>query len=61
MLRSLALITLSLACAPQAHAQAVEGTAKPKQLVLVSFDGAGDNALWARSRATAKEVGATVQ
>jgi peptidoglycan/xylan/chitin deacetylase (PgdA/CDA1 family) len=31
---------------------------KPKQLVMISFDGAGNNALWERSRAMAKRVNA---
>jgi peptidoglycan/xylan/chitin deacetylase (PgdA/CDA1 family) len=55
MYRSFAVLSLSLALSPPAFAQTVE---KPKQLVMVSFDGAGDNTLWDRSRATAKEVGA---
>ncbi|MGN7293161.1 polysaccharide deacetylase [Rhizobium sp. SAFR-030] len=33
---------------------AVEASERPKQLVLISFDGAGSNDLWARSRALAK-------
>ena len=32
--------------------------AKPKQLVIISFDGAHDNALWDRSRQLAKKTGA---
>ncbi|MCB1446904.1 MAG: polysaccharide deacetylase, partial [Rhizobiaceae bacterium] len=31
---------------------------KPRQLVIISFDGAHDNALWARSRKLAKKTGA---
>jgi peptidoglycan/xylan/chitin deacetylase (PgdA/CDA1 family) len=31
---------------------------KPKQLVIISFDGAGNNALWERSRTMAKRVNA---
>ncbi|NTJ43028.1 polysaccharide deacetylase family protein [Agrobacterium larrymoorei] len=58
MLRPLVPLLLSIATATAAFAQPVQPDEKPKQLVLVSFDGAGDNALWARSRATAKEVGA---
>lgn len=55
MLRSIALLSISVAFAAPVSAQTVE---KPKQLLMVSFDGAGDNSLWERSRATAKEVGA---
>lgn len=55
MFRSIAVLSLSLSVAAPAFAQTAE---KPKQLVMVSFDGAGDNSLWERSRATAKEVGA---
>ncbi len=54
MVRTLTLL-LSLSAAIPALAQTTE---RPKQLVIVSFDGAGDNSLWERSRATAKEVGA---
>jgi hypothetical protein len=57
MLRCLTLISLTLSTALPAIALAQE-QAKPKQLVIVSFDGAGDNTLWERSRATAKETGA---
>ncbi len=32
--------------------------ARPKQLLLISFDGAHDNRLWARSRALAERTGA---
>lgn len=32
---------------------------KPSQIVLISYDGAGDNKLWTRSRNTAKEIGAS--
>jgi peptidoglycan/xylan/chitin deacetylase (PgdA/CDA1 family) len=55
MFRSVIAFSLSLSVAFPAFAQTAE---KPKQLVIVSFDGAGDNSLWERSRATAKEVGA---
>lgn len=55
MFRTFAVLSLSLSAAFPAFAQTAE---KPKQLVIVSFDGAGDNSLWERSRATAKEVGA---
>ncbi|WP_416407343.1 polysaccharide deacetylase family protein [Agrobacterium rosae] len=55
MLRSLFILCLSLSTAAPVFAQSAE---KPKQLVMVSFDGAGDNSLWERSRAMAKEVNA---
>lgn len=55
MFRSLAAFSLSLLAALPAFAEEAE---KPKQLVIVSFDGAGDNTLWERSRATGKQVGA---
>ena len=55
MYRPFAAFSLSLCLAFPAFAENAE---KPKQLVIVSFDGAGDNTLWERSRATAKEVGA---
>ena len=37
---------------------AVPAAAKPRQLVIVSFDGAHDNLLWEKSRAMAKRTGA---
>lgn len=37
---------------------AAHAAAREKQLVLISFDGAGDNRLWARSRAMAERSGA---
>lgn len=43
-------LTLPLALAPPAAAQEA---AKPRQLLIISFDGAADNGLWARSRALA--------
>lgn len=55
MISRFAAISLSFCIAAPAFAQVDE---KPKQLVIVSFDGAGDNTLWDRSRATAKETGA---
>lgn len=55
MFRKTAAFSLSLFAALPAFAEEVQ---KPKQLVIVSFDGAGDNKLWQRSRATAKAVGA---
>ncbi|WP_210104366.1 polysaccharide deacetylase family protein [Neorhizobium galegae] len=36
----------------------VHAQEKPKQLVMISFDGAGNNALWERSREMAKRVNA---
>eukprot|EP00913_Durusdinium_trenchii_P008172 g7669.t1 len=39
-------------------AWAEDGAGKPKQLLLISFDGAGSNALWARSREIARRNGA---
>lgn len=50
-----AALALALSLATSASAQASE---KPKQLVLISFDGAGDNALWQRSRDFAKTADA---
>jgi peptidoglycan/xylan/chitin deacetylase (PgdA/CDA1 family) len=47
------LPTLALADPPSAPA-----TARNKQLVIVSFDGAHDNALWEKSLAMAKRTGA---
>lgn len=54
MFRPFAAFSLSLLAALPAFAQEVQ---KPKQLVIVSFDGAGDNTLWERSRTTAKKSG----
>ena len=52
MLRPFALLPLAICLATVANAQTVEPTpaVKPKQLLLISFDGAGDNKLWQRSR-----------
>lgn len=51
-------LAAALAAGPAlAKDDAVE-TAKPKQLVIVSFDGAHDNLLWEKSRAMAKRTGA---
>lgn len=55
MLRSLILTASALAAAP---ALAAEHSAKPVQTVLISFDGAHDNALWARSLALGDKTGA---
>ncbi|MEM6463145.1 MAG: polysaccharide deacetylase [Pseudomonadota bacterium] len=51
----LAIFTLcaSVICVP-AHSE----PAKPKQLVIVSFDGAHNNALWAKSRSIGERTGA---
>jgi peptidoglycan/xylan/chitin deacetylase (PgdA/CDA1 family) len=46
-------LALSLALAGTAHADE-----KPKQLVMISFDGAHDNALWTKSREIASRNGA---
>lgn len=46
-------LSLSLSLALPAVSQAAE-PAKPKQLLLISFDGAGNNELWQRSRDFAK-------
>ena len=51
------LLTLAAALAAGA-AQAGDGPARRKQLVIVSFDGAHDNLLWEKSRAMAKRTGA---
>ena len=37
---------------------AVAEQVKPKQLIIISFDGAHDNRLWDRSRKLAKKTGA---
>ncbi len=56
------VLLLSLAAAltagPAGAGDAAAGTAKRKQLVIVSFDGAHDNLLWEKSRAMAKRTGA---
>ncbi|WP_246301060.1 polysaccharide deacetylase [Mycoplana rhizolycopersici] len=44
-------------CPLSAHAQD-QAPEKPKQLVIVSFDGAHDNRLWEKSRDMAKRTGA---
>lgn len=49
---SLALLAIA------APAKSEEVKEKPKQLVIISFDGAHDNALWDRSRKLAKKTGA---
>jgi len=49
---SLALLAIA------APARSEEPKPKPKQLVIISFDGAHDNALWDRSRKLAKKTGA---
>ena len=51
------LLAASLALLPLAGADA-QTQQKPKQLVIVSFDGAHDNALWDRSRKLATKTGA---
>ncbi|MBW8448118.1 MAG: hypothetical protein K0M49_21035 [Arenimonas sp.] len=61
MSRSLAtlwLTTLLLAPPALADPSAMPEPARPKQLLLVSFDGAHDNALWAKSRDIARRANA---
>ncbi len=73
MLRSIFAISLALAASSavaEPHSPATIGPAsgvtpgvttgpqKPKQLLLISFDGAHDNRLWQRSRAIAKRANA---
>ena len=52
------LLVLSLANLPALADEPSQGTSKPEQLVVVSFDGAHDNKLWEKSRAMAKRTGA---
>ncbi|WP_337269023.1 polysaccharide deacetylase [Oryzifoliimicrobium ureilyticus] len=52
-LTAASFIALSLLGAPASHAEE-----KPKQLLLISFDGAHDNALWQKSRELASRTGA---
>src|SRR5690606_39320638 len=67
MLRFFTIITATALTVSIASAQELRGTldaveppnAKPSQIVIVSYDGGGDNKLWQRSRQTAKEVGAS--
>ncbi|THV15546.1 polysaccharide deacetylase family protein [Rhizobium rhizophilum] len=63
MFRSLIAVSLALSASTAVAREpgpAAEGAggAKPKQLLLVSFDGAHDNRLWARSRNIAKRADA---
>lgn len=60
MSRSLAAVCLALLLAQPALAepQALPETDRPKQLLLISFDGAHDNALWEKSRDIARRSGA---
>ncbi len=51
-MRLATIVTAALLACPS-HGVAGE---KPKQLLLISFDGAGSNALWARSRAMAERA-----
>ena len=51
-------LTLAAAIALLATAAAAQQDPKPKQLVIISFDGAHDNALWDRSRKLARKTGA---
>ncbi|MFT4159671.1 polysaccharide deacetylase [Shinella sp.] len=57
--RSLLLpLALALAAGPVLAGDEAPETAKRKQLVIVSFDGAHDNLLWEKSRAMARRTGA---
>lgn len=60
MSRVTSLLALSLFALPAAFSVSTAAMAmeKPKQLVLVSFDGAGNNDLWQRSRDIAKRSNA---
>lgn len=60
MSRSLAALCLALLLAPPAVAEpeALPEATRPKQLLLISFDGAHDNALWEKSRDIARRSGA---
>lgn len=55
MFRFISFVSLSLSVLASTTAVAGE---KPKQLVLISFDGAHDNALWQKSRQMAARNGA---
>ena len=55
MFRFVSFASLALSLALPVAAQADE---KPKQLVMISFDGAHDNALWTKSREIASRNGA---
>jgi peptidoglycan/xylan/chitin deacetylase (PgdA/CDA1 family) len=58
-LAHLALSTLLVAGTASATETAPEpGNGKPKQLVMISFDGAGPNPLWQRSRDLGRKVNA---
>ncbi len=63
MLRSLLAATLltlpTMAAAEEtAKPEVTAAAAKPRQLVIVSFDGAHDNRLWTKSMEMAKRTGA---
>jgi len=51
-------LAVALAAGPALAGDEAVETAKRKQLVIVSFDGAHDNLLWEKSRAMAKRTGA---
>jgi hypothetical protein len=51
-------LATTLAALLLATSSLAEGADKPKQLLLVSFDGGGNNALWEKSRSMAKRVNA---
>lgn len=52
------LALLLALCLPFSSPAAAVEPARPKQLLLISFDGAGDNALWQRSRDFAQTANA---
>lgn len=51
-------LTFAAATLALLSSTALAEEAKPRQLVIISFDGAHDNALWERSRKLAKKTGA---
>ncbi len=53
-----AVLGIGLSPVPASSANAGQAFSEPKQLVIVSFDGAHDNRLWDRSRTIAEETGA---
>jgi len=55
MFRSLSCLSLAFSLSLAASTQAAD---KPRQLLIISFDGAHDNAPWVKSRAMAERAGA---
>ena len=51
-------VALAALISPAAAMAAEQGAAKPDQIVLISFDGAHDNAQWQRSLALGEKTGA---